>query len=57
MEDLVQELKDKAGLTEEQAIKTIQTIKDYITSKLPPMFSGMVDNFLGTAAAEEDHLD
>ncbi|MDR3678960.1 MAG: hypothetical protein P4L41_03265 [Flavipsychrobacter sp.] len=57
MEDLVEQLKDKAGLTEEQAIKTIQTIKDYITSKLPPMFSGMVDNFLGTAAAEEDHLD
>ncbi len=56
MEDLVQELKDKAGLTEEQAHKTIQTIKDYIQSKLPPMFSGMVDNFLGSNTEPEDHL-
>lgn len=58
MEDLVQQLQEKAGLTEDQALKALQTIKDFIQSKLPPMFSGMVDNFLSNAnSAGEDHLD
>ena len=45
MEDLVQQLKDKAGLTDEQVLITIQTMKEYIHSKVPPMFSGFVDKF------------
>ena len=54
MEDLVKELMDKAGLTEQQAIKSLQTIKEYIQSKLPPMMSGMVDNFLGNKESKDD---
>jgi len=45
MQDLIQELKDKAGLTDEQAIKAVETMKDYILGKVPPMFSGFVDQF------------
>ncbi len=45
MQDLIQELKDKAGLTEDQALQAILTMKEYITSKVPPMFSGFVDQF------------
>ncbi len=47
MKELVQELVDKAGLTNEQAEKSIQVIKEYIQSQLPPMMQGMVDNFMG----------
>ena len=46
MQDLVNELVNKAGLTPEQAAKSIDVIKEYIQSQLPPMMQGMVDNFL-----------
>ena len=55
MDDLVQQLKDKAGLTEEQAYKALETMM----GKVPPMFSGFVENFFakaGNAPAEEDPL-
>lgn len=47
MQELVNELVTKAGLTQEQAEKSIEVIKNYIQSQLPPMMQGMVDNFLG----------
>ena len=47
MQDLIKQLKEKAGLTEDQAQKALVTIKEYIQSKLPPMMHGMVDNFMG----------
>ena len=45
MQDLIQELKDRAGLTDEQAVKAIEIMKEYIHGKVPPMFSGFVDQF------------
>jgi hypothetical protein len=58
MQDLVEQLKDKAGLTDAQALKAIETMKDYIQGKVPPMFSGFVDTFFANnnASAEEDPL-
>ena len=47
MQEMVQQLVDKVGLTQEQAEKSIMVIKDYIQSQLPPMMQGMVDNFMG----------
>ena len=46
MHELVAQLIDKAGLTQEQAEKSIVVVKEYIQSQLPPMMQGMVDNFL-----------
>ena len=55
MQDLIQELQIKAGLTEEQALLAIQTMKEYIHSKVPPMFSGFVDSFFaGKSNNSED---
>ena len=54
MEDLVQQLKDRAGLTDEQAAKVIETMKDYLMGKVPPMFSGFVDNFFAKKRAADD---
>lgn len=59
MQDLIQLLKEKAGLTDEQAFKSLETIKEYIQSKLPPMMAGMVDNFMGSApqGADDDYAE
>ncbi|HXS37378.1 MAG TPA: hypothetical protein VN721_11805 [Flavipsychrobacter sp.] len=54
MQDLIKQLKDSAGLTEDQAIKSLKTIKDYIQSKVPPMMHGLIDNFLGSQFAEAE---
>jgi len=56
MEEVITQLKEKAGLTDEQAVKSIQIMKDFILSKVPPMFSGFVDNFFvdGNSAGEND---
>jgi hypothetical protein len=56
MQQLEQLLMDKAGLTNEQAVKSIQVIKEFIQSQLPPMMQGMVDNFMGNAAANDDEF-
>jgi hypothetical protein len=44
--NLLDQLKTKAGLSEEQALKAVQTIADFIKTKVPPMMHGMIDNFL-----------
>lgn len=46
MNELVNQLVQKAGLTEDQASKAVDVIKEYIQGQLPPMMQGMVDNFL-----------
>ncbi|XZF13014.1 hypothetical protein ACTHGU_14605 [Chitinophagaceae bacterium MMS25-I14] len=58
MQELIQHLVAKAGVTEQQAEQSIHAMKEYIQGKLPPMMHGVIDNFLGTApAAAADHLD
>ena len=58
MQDLVEQLKKNAGITEEQALKAIETMKEFIHTKVPPMFSGFVDKFFAknTPAVEDDPL-
>jgi len=54
MEEIITQLKDKAGLTDEQAIKSIAIMKDFILSKVPPMFSGFVDSFFAGGNKDAD---
>ncbi len=56
MHELVSQLIDKAGLTQEQAEKSIVVVKEYIQSQLPPMMQGMVDNFLSQKKQDDDFL-
>lgn len=44
--NLMEQLKQKAGLTEDQALKAVHTIAEFIKGKVPPMMHGMIDNFL-----------
>ena len=45
MIDLIKKLVEQAGLTEQQAGKAVEIMKEYVTSKVPPMFSGVVNSF------------
>lgn len=58
MQDLIEQLKNNAGLTDQQAIKAIETMKEYIHSKVPPMFNGFVDKFFAknSPVQEDDPL-
>jgi hypothetical protein len=49
MQELITKLTEKAGISAEQATKTIDTIKEFVKEKFP-MLSGAVDNmFAGSA--------
>jgi hypothetical protein len=49
MQELIQQLTEKAGISTEQANKAIHTIKDFIKEKFP-MLSGAVDNMFPASA-------
>jgi len=46
MQELIEKLKSEAGLTDEQARKAIETIKNYVVEKFP-MLEGAVSNLFG----------
>ena len=46
MKELIDRLKAEAGLTEEQAKKAIETIKNFVVEKFP-MLEGAVKNIFG----------
>ena len=51
MQELITRLTEKAGISAEQATKTIDTIKEFVKEKFPRL-SGAVDNmFAGSADA------
>ncbi len=54
MQELIQQLVAKAGLTEEQAAKAIDVTKEFIQSKLPPQMASLVDNFFASNAGSDD---
>ena len=47
MQELIEKLKSEAGLTEEQAKKAIETIKNYVVDKFP-MLEGAVGGLFGS---------
>lgn len=46
MQELIEKLKAEADLTDEQAKKAIETIKNYVVEKFP-MLEGAVGNLFG----------
>lgn len=58
MQELLNQLTGKAGLTEEQAQQSVAIMKEFVLSKVPPMFSAVVEGFFaeGTAPGHEDGL-
>lgn len=46
MNELIDKLKNEAGLTDEQAAKALEAIKNYVIEKFP-MLEGAVGNIFG----------
>lgn len=44
MQELVKQLVEKAGLTEEAAQKSVDTMMEYVKSKVPPMFQDKIED-------------
>lgn len=53
MQELISRLTQNAGITEEQAAKALETIKDYVKEKFP-MLGGAVDNMFASSINEDD---
>ncbi len=53
MQELIDRLKENAGITDDQAVKALETIKDFVKEKFP-MLGGAVDNMFGAAGKGED---
>jgi hypothetical protein len=47
MDEIVQILQDRAGLSPDQAQEVAKVIVDMIKSKVPSEFQGIVDQYLG----------
>lgn len=57
MTDLIEKLKLSVGITDEQAVKAIEVIKDYTKEKFP-MFGGAIENvFKKYKPQDKDPLD
>ena len=54
MNELIQELVQKAGLTEEQARKAVAVMTEYVEGKIPPMMRPMVNKFLSKAKKDQE---
>ncbi len=50
MQEIINRLKENAGITEEQATKVLETIKDFVKEKFP-MLGSAVDNMFSSANA------
>ena len=48
MQELIEKLKAEAGLTDEQAKKAIEAVKNYVVEKFP-MLEGAVGNLFGNS--------
>ena len=57
MEELINKISNNAGITNEQSLKALETVKDYVKEKFP-MMAGAVDKLFegGDKKDEEDYL-
>jgi len=53
MQDLINKIMENAGLTAEQTMKALETIKDYVKEQYP-MMGGAVDKLFESAGSSSD---
>ncbi|MGH9932992.1 MAG: hypothetical protein ACREA9_27720 [Pyrinomonadaceae bacterium] len=53
MEDLIKQVTEKAGISEDQAKSAVSTVLDFLKTKLPAPIAGQIDNLMsgGSSAA------
>ena len=52
MNELIQNLVTKVGITEEQAKGSVETVAEFVKGKLPASFHGQIDKILAGGEAE-----
>jgi polyhydroxyalkanoate synthesis regulator phasin len=60
MQELIEKLVAEVGLSSEQAGKTVETVLNFVKSKLPPAFAGNIEGLLqgkGLEQKEEGFMD
>ncbi|MBX5437997.1 MAG: hypothetical protein IRZ29_00490 [Thermoflavifilum sp.] len=57
MEELIEKLKQEAGLTEEQARKTLEVLWNYVSDRVPPFLQGQVKKMMGMMANKGNGTD
>ena len=53
MEELIKKVTAEAGITEEQAKKSIEAISSYIKDRLPDSFKSQIDNLVSGGTLSE----
>jgi hypothetical protein len=53
MDELIDRLTANAGISKEQAVKALETIKDFVKEKFP-MLGGAVDNMFASGGSDDD---
>ncbi len=53
MQELITKVSQSAGITEEQAKKSIEEVAAYLKSKLPAAFHSQIDNLIGGGKLSE----
>ncbi len=53
MQELINKVMAASGITEEQAIKSVETVKGYIKEKLPENFRSQIDNLVNGGSLTE----
>lgn len=56
MQDLVKKLQEEVGLSEEQALQTLNVVKEFIQGKVPPMMHPMIEQFMSAKEDGDDPL-
>ena len=51
MNELIQKVSERAGISQEQAQKAVETVVDFLKERLPAPIAGQVDNALNSSAA------
>jgi hypothetical protein len=50
MEELIKQVSQRSGISEDQARKAVDTVLGYMRDKLPASASGMIDSVIGGGA-------
>ena len=51
MEELINRVAEKAGISQEQARSAVQTVADFLKEKVPAPYSSYIDNFMSGGGA------
>ena len=56
MEELIKQVSEKAGISEEQARTAVQTVADYLKDRVPSPYSSYIDSFMSGGGGQRGGL-